>query len=85
MLVLTRRVGETIVIADNIRVTVVSVQGDRIRLGITAPEAVPVHRQEVHERSAAFDAPDPLVVTPPPRKWDQQRAYLERLIDRPES
>jgi carbon storage regulator len=86
MLVLTRRIGETIVIAGNIRVTVVAVQGDRIRLGITAPQTVPVHRQEVQERGPDLsDAPDPLVVTPPPRRWQEQRAYLERLINRPES
>jgi len=50
MLVLTRRLGEEIVIADNIHVTVLSVQGDRVRLGITAPRSVSVDRQEVRER-----------------------------------
>ena len=52
MLVLTRRVGEAIVIDHNIRVTVVSVRGDRVRLGITAPELVQVDREEVHQRRA---------------------------------
>jgi carbon storage regulator len=47
MLVLTRRVGEEIVIADNIRVTVVMVKGQTIRLGITAPSSVPVVRREL--------------------------------------
>jgi carbon storage regulator len=55
MLVLTRRLGEEIVINGNIRVKVVLVQGDRIRLGITAPTSVPVDRAEVHERRAEFD------------------------------
>jgi carbon storage regulator len=50
MLVLTRRHGEEIVIAGNIHVTVLSVQGDRVRLGITAPRSITVDRQEVHER-----------------------------------
>jgi carbon storage regulator len=47
MLVLTRRIGEEIVIAGNIRVTVVAVKGRRIRVGITAPPSVPVARLEV--------------------------------------
>lgn len=85
MLVLTRRIGETIVIDGNIRVTVVAVQGDRIRLGIAAPASVPVHRQEVHDRRSEFtDTPDPLTVTPPPRRWDKTRG-IEQLLERPES
>ncbi|MBM3996274.1 MAG: carbon storage regulator [Planctomycetes bacterium] len=54
MLVLTRRVGEEIVIDGNIRVVVVAVKGDRIRLGITAPPSVPVDRKEVHDRRSEF-------------------------------
>jgi carbon storage regulator len=50
MLVLMRRVGETIVIDGGIRVTVVSVQGGKVRLGIEAPPEVRVDREEVHER-----------------------------------
>ena len=50
MLVLTRRVGEVIVIGDEVRVTVVSVKGDRVRLGITAPDWVRVDREEIHDR-----------------------------------
>jgi carbon storage regulator len=50
MLVLTRRVGETIVIDHDIRVTIVSVRGERVRLGITAPKLVQVDREEIHER-----------------------------------
>ena len=55
MLVLTRRVGEEIVIDGNIRVMVVAVKGDKIRLGISAPPSVPVDRKEVHERRAEFE------------------------------
>jgi carbon storage regulator len=54
MLVLSRRPGEEIIIDDHIRVTVVSVKGDRVRIGITAPEEVQVDRAEVHERRMAF-------------------------------
>jgi carbon storage regulator len=50
MLVLTRRVGEEIVIGGDIRVAVVAIKGDRVRLGINAPDFVRVDRQEVHER-----------------------------------
>ena len=49
MLVLTRRPGEQIVIDGNIRLTVISLKGDRVRLGIDAPATVVVDRQEVHE------------------------------------
>jgi carbon storage regulator CsrA len=57
MLVLTRRIGEEIVIGGNIRVTVLSIQGDRIRLGINAPRSVSVDRAEVYERRR-FSEPD---------------------------
>jgi carbon storage regulator len=50
MLVLTRKVGEEIVIAGTIRVTVVAVKRKRVRLGVAAPMAVSVDRDEVHER-----------------------------------
>ena len=52
MLVLTRRVGETIVIDHDIRITIASVRGERVRLGITAPKFVQVDREEVYERRA---------------------------------
>lgn len=50
MLILTRKVGETIVINDNIRVTVLQVKSGQVRLGIEAPKDVSVHRQEIQER-----------------------------------
>lgn len=55
MLVLTRRVGEEIVIDGTIRVVVTAVKGDKIRLGIIAPPSITVDRKEVHERRAEFD------------------------------
>ena len=54
MLVLTRRLGEEIVIAGNIQVQVVAIQGDRVRLGITAPDSICIDRREIHERRAHF-------------------------------
>jgi len=53
MLVLTRRIGEEIVIADEIRVIVVSVKGDRVRIGIDAPRDISVERLEVRARRLA--------------------------------
>ncbi|MDZ7373232.1 MAG: carbon storage regulator CsrA [candidate division KSB1 bacterium] len=50
MLVLTRKLGESIVIGDNIRVTVVEIHGKQVRLGVEAPRDVSVHRGEVYER-----------------------------------
>lgn len=55
MLVLTRRVGEEIVIDGNIRVMVVSIKGDKVRLGISAPPSITVDRKEVHDRRGEFE------------------------------
>ena len=50
MLILTRRVGESVVIGDDIGVTILGVKGNQVRIGITAPKDVTVHRQEIYER-----------------------------------
>ena len=50
MLVLTRKTDESIIIGDNIAITVVAVEGDQVRLGVTAPKDIAVHRQEVYEQ-----------------------------------
>jgi len=49
MLVLSRQRDESIIIGDNIVITVVDIRGDKVRLGIEAPTEIPVHRQEVYE------------------------------------
>jgi len=49
MLVLSRHVGQQIMLGDNITVTVVDIQGDKIRIGVDAPKEMPVHRREVYE------------------------------------
>jgi len=54
MLVLTRKVGQEIVIGDQIRITITQVRGDKVRIGITAPPEVLVDREEVHERRREF-------------------------------
>ena len=50
MLILTRRVGETVMIGDDVTVTVLGVKGNQVRVGINAPKNVAVHREEIFER-----------------------------------
>lgn len=50
MLILTRRVGESVVIGGDVTVTVLGVKGNQVRLGVNAPRDIAVHREEIHER-----------------------------------
>jgi carbon storage regulator len=50
MLILTRRVGETVMIGNDVTVTVLGVKGNQVRVGINAPKHVAVHREEIYER-----------------------------------
>jgi carbon storage regulator len=70
MLVLSRKKNESIIINNDITVTVVEIRGDKVRLGIVAPKEVPVHRQEVYEaihgKGSVPTEPAPSTVAAPP-------------------
>ena len=58
MLILTRRVGETVMIGDDVTITVLGVKGNQVRVGINAPKHVAVHREEIYERIKREQHPD---------------------------
>lgn len=60
MLKLTRRVGETLMIGDEVSVTILGVKANQVRIGISAPKNITVHRKEIHERIQRGQHPTPL-------------------------
>jgi carbon storage regulator len=59
MLILTRRVGETVMIGNEVTVTVLGVKGNQVRIGVNAPKDVAVHREEIYERIKREQDQDP--------------------------
>ena len=58
MLILTRKVNESLIVGDNITITVLGVKGNQVRIGVDAPKDVSVHRQEIYQRIADKPAED---------------------------
>lgn len=53
MLILTRKIGEVLLVGDNVEVTVLNIRGNQVKLGVNAPKEISVHRQEIYERIKA--------------------------------
>lgn len=64
MLILTRRVGETVMIGNEVTVTVLGVKGNQVRVGVTAPRSVAVHREEIYDRIKQEGEGSALVAVP---------------------
>jgi carbon storage regulator len=57
MLILTRHVGETVMIGEDVTVTVLGTKGTQVRIGVNAPKSIPVHREEIYERIKQEQSP----------------------------
>jgi carbon storage regulator len=93
--VFSRKKNESLIIRDDITVTVIEIRGDKVRLGIEVPKEVPLHRGEIHDALHRLDAPSPTASLPPPElqpapmplhqpdKLDQFAAALQARLSVP--
>lgn len=58
MLILTRKIGESLLIGDNVEITVLSVRGNQVKLGVNAPKEISIHREEIYQRIKALASED---------------------------
>ena len=73
MLILTRRIGETLMIGDEITVTVLGIKGNQVRLGTNAPKAVTVHREEIYQRIEMEKSSEESEESPSPHCADNKK------------
>ena len=85
MLILTRRVGETLMIGNDISITVLGVKGSQVRIGVDAPKEVAVHREEIFERINAEqgETPVPPLCKIPPKQTRYRTRFLGCVGDPP--
>ena len=90
MLVLSRQKDESIMIGDEVEITIVDVRGDKVRLGITAPKSIAVHRREIYDaiqrekKSKDEDGSNPPVAGPDPYKKGKDEGTPRHVADEPE-
>ena len=82
MLILTRRIGESVYIGDEVRMTVLGVRGTQVRIGINAPKEVPVHREEIyyrikHENGDDVDMPEDVNGNHIDSEYDNGQSHME--------
>ena len=82
MLILTRRIGESVYIGDEVRMTVLGVRGTQVRIGINAPKEVPVHREEIyyrikHENDDDVDVPNDINGNYIDSEYDSEQPNME--------
>lgn len=81
MLILTRNVGRSITIGDDVVVTVLSINGNQVRIGINAPKEVPVHREEIYELIQVEREANPQPVEREPIAQEPKKGLLSRIDD----
>lgn len=76
MLILSRRTGESILIGDDVTITILSVKGKQVRIGITAPPDVSVHREEIYQRIQTDKSNTPGPIPTADHAWAQRESQL---------